>query len=74
VTPLGCRGVKKGAPVYPGRPLTIPLASSQAVRSRNAVARRVIFSFGRRTMTSLSLPKTPSGGVAAVDESQHNCG
>jgi len=22
----------------------------------------------------LSLPKTPSGGVAAVDESQHNCG
>jgi hypothetical protein len=23
---------------------------------------------------TLSLPKTPSGGVAAVDESQHNCG
>jgi hypothetical protein len=24
--------------------------------------------------SSLSLPKTPSGRVAAVDESQHNCG
>ena len=29
---------------------------------------------GVRGILSLSLPKTPSGRVAAVDESQHNCG
>ena len=27
-----------------------------------------------RLMPPVSLPKTPSGRVAAVDESQHNCG
>jgi len=29
---------------------------------------------GAANSLAVSLPKTPSGGVAAVDESQHNCG